>query len=72
MSKKLVTAAILAASVMGATAPVAQAHSGSNRTQDQYLTVPALLGSVSKPVIPNGPGPKPPPKLTPGPKPPPR
>ena len=42
MSKKALTAAIFATCVMGAT--VASAHSGSNRTQDQYA------GLVTPPV----------------------
>jgi len=74
MTKKLVAAAMLAAFVLGATAPEADAHSGSNRTQDQYLTLPSLFGGPKGPTPPPKftPGPKPPPKLTPGPKPPPR
>jgi hypothetical protein len=36
MLRKTVSAAILAAFVMGVTAPAVQAHSGSNRTVDQY------------------------------------
>jgi hypothetical protein len=61
MWKKTVTAAILAGFAMGATVPVAQAHSGSNRTVDQYV-VNAWLSSLYIALFGGPKGTTPPPK----------
>ena len=61
MLKKTVSAAILAAFVMGVTAPVAQAHSGSNRTVDQY-GVSAWVSSLYIALFGGPKGTTPPPK----------